>query len=108
MIAIRPDADRRARVGDVAWFHTLVRQVFLHRRKYIRHVLVGLGRDEWTKSDVDTWLESRGLSGQLRAESLNVEEFIGLADAAPRHSPVTLGISYPVGCSVSTDSMRHE
>ena len=58
-----------------------VRRVFLHRRKYIRHVLAGLWRDQWTKSDVDAWLESQGFSGQLRAESLNVEEFLSLAHA---------------------------
>ncbi len=68
VVAIRADADKRARVGDVAWFHHLVRQVFLHRRKYIRHVLAGLWRDEWTKPEVDAWLEAQGLSGQLRAE----------------------------------------
>ncbi len=81
VIAIRPDAAKRARMGDVAWFHTLVRQMFFQRRKYIRHVLAGLGSDGWTKSEVDAWLESQGLSGQLRAESLNVEEFVSLAHA---------------------------
>lgn len=81
VIAIRPDAAKRAKVGEVAWFHTLVRQVFLHRRKYVRHVLAGLRRDPWPKSEVDAWLESQGLSGQLRAESLNVEEFVRLAHA---------------------------
>jgi 16S rRNA (adenine1518-N6/adenine1519-N6)-dimethyltransferase len=81
VVAIRPDDAKRAAVGDVAWFHQLVRRVFLHRRKYLRHVLAGLWRDRWTKSDVDDWLESQGLSGQLRAESLNVEEFLSLAHA---------------------------
>jgi 16S rRNA (adenine1518-N6/adenine1519-N6)-dimethyltransferase len=81
VVAIRPDANRRAQVGDVAWFHQLVRQIFLHRRKYIRHVLAGLWREEWTKPEVDAWLEAQGLSGQLRAEALDVEEFIGLAHA---------------------------
>jgi 16S rRNA (adenine1518-N6/adenine1519-N6)-dimethyltransferase len=81
VIAIRPDAAKRARVGDVAWFHTLVRQVFFQRRKYIRHVLAGLWRDQWTKADVDAWLEAQGLGGQLRAEALNVEEFLGLSHA---------------------------
>jgi 16S rRNA (adenine1518-N6/adenine1519-N6)-dimethyltransferase len=81
VIAIRPDAARRARVGDVAWFHEFVRRVFVHRRKYLRHVLAGVLRDQWTKSEVDTWLESQGLSGQLRAEALSVEEFIELAQA---------------------------
>jgi 16S rRNA (adenine1518-N6/adenine1519-N6)-dimethyltransferase len=81
VIAIRPDTAKRAKVGEVAWFHTLVRQVFLHRRKYVRHVLAGLRRDPWPKSEVDAWLESQGLSGQLRAESLNVEDFVRLAHA---------------------------
>ena len=81
VIAIRPDPAKRAVVGDVAFFHGLVRRVFLHRRKYLRHALAGIWRDQWDKSDVDTWLESRGLDGQIRAEAMNIEEFIALADA---------------------------
>ena len=87
IVAVRPDADRRARVGDVDWFHQLVRQIFLHRRKYVRHVLAGLWRDEWTKADVDAWLESQGLSGQLLAEAIDVEEFIGAGPCTPRTLP---------------------
>ena len=81
VVAIRPDAAKRAAVGDVAWFHDIVRRVFFHRRKYIRHVLAGIWRDRWTKAEVDTWLDAQGLSGQLRAESLNVDEFLALAKA---------------------------
>jgi 16S rRNA (adenine1518-N6/adenine1519-N6)-dimethyltransferase len=81
IVAIRSDAARRADVGDVAWFHKVVRHVFLHRRKFIRHVLAGMWSGQWSKFDVDLWLESQGLSGQLRAESLNVDEFISLAKA---------------------------
>lgn len=87
VVGIRPAASRRARVGDVAWFHYLVRQVFLHRRKYIRHVLAGMWRDEWTRPEVDAWLEGQGLSGQLRAEVLDVEDFIGLAHALRARFP---------------------
>jgi 16S rRNA (adenine1518-N6/adenine1519-N6)-dimethyltransferase len=81
VVAIQPDAVKRAKVGDVAWFHEFVRRVFVHRRKYLRHVLAGLLGDQWTKTEVDTWLESQGLSGQLRAEALSVEEFLELAHA---------------------------
>jgi 16S rRNA (adenine1518-N6/adenine1519-N6)-dimethyltransferase len=88
VVAIRPDPARSARVGDVDWFHQIVRQVFLHRRKYIRHVLAGLWRDEWTKAEVDTWLESQGLSGQLRAETIGTEEFIVLAHALHERFPM--------------------
>jgi 16S rRNA (adenine1518-N6/adenine1519-N6)-dimethyltransferase len=81
VIAIRSNPVKRAAVGDVAWFHELVRRVFLHRRKYLRHALAGIWRDSWTKSDVDTWLEAQGYSGQLRAERLDFEEFRELAAA---------------------------
>jgi 16S rRNA (adenine1518-N6/adenine1519-N6)-dimethyltransferase len=81
VIAIRPDAARRAVVGDVPWFHKVVRRVFLHRRKYIRHVLAGMWREQWTKTEVDAWLKAQGLSGQRRAESLNVDEFLALTKA---------------------------
>jgi 16S rRNA (adenine1518-N6/adenine1519-N6)-dimethyltransferase len=87
VVSVRPGAEKRDRVGDVAWFHRLVRQIFLHRRKYIRHVLAGLWRDEWTKPEVDAWLEAQGLSGQLRAEALDVEDFIGLAHALRSRFP---------------------
>ena len=76
-----PTPVKRAAVGDVAWFHDFVRRVFLHRRKYLRHVLAATWRDRWTKADVDAWLESQGLSGQVRAEALDVEEFLALAHA---------------------------
>jgi 16S rRNA (adenine1518-N6/adenine1519-N6)-dimethyltransferase len=81
VVAVRPDAGKRAAVGDVAWFHEIVRRLFFYRRKYIRHVLAATWRDRWSKAEVDTWLEAQGLSGQLRAESLNVDEFLALAKA---------------------------
>jgi 16S rRNA (adenine1518-N6/adenine1519-N6)-dimethyltransferase len=81
VVAVRPDAAKRAAVGDVAWFHEIVRRLFFHRRKYIRHVLAATWRDRWSKAEVDTWLEAQGLSGQLRAESLGPDAFIALAKA---------------------------
>ena len=84
VIAIRPDAVKRAAVGDVAWFHEIVRRLFFHRRKYIRHVLADTWRDRWTKAEVDTWLATQGFSGQLRAESLNVDEFLCTLEGPPR------------------------
>ena len=79
VVAVRPDAAKRAAVGDVGWFHEIVRRLFFHRRKFIRHVLAATWRDRWTKSEVDTWLAAQGLSGQLRAETLTVNEFLALA-----------------------------
>jgi len=83
VVAITPDPSRRAAVGDVPWFHRVVRQVFLHRRKNLRGVLHSLWKHQrdWTKPEVDALLESIGLSGTIRAEAMNVEEFLSLADA---------------------------
>jgi 16S rRNA (adenine1518-N6/adenine1519-N6)-dimethyltransferase len=81
VVKIRPDALRRTAIGNVAWFHAVVRRLFLHRRKYLRHVLAATWRERWSKSDVDAWLQTRGFNGQVRAESLTVGEFIVLAKA---------------------------
>ncbi len=87
VVEIRPDAAFRERVGDVAWFHKVVRQVFQHRRKYIRHVLSGFGTGDWTRADVDVWLQEHGLSGQLRAEEIDVEGYLRLAHALRERFP---------------------
>jgi 16S rRNA (adenine1518-N6/adenine1519-N6)-dimethyltransferase len=79
VVAIRPSQSRRAAIGDVAGFQTVVRRLFLHRRKYLRHVLAGMWAERWSKGEVDQWLEARGQSGQIRAEALSVDEFVLLA-----------------------------
>ncbi len=81
VVAIRPLAERRAAVGDLGWFHGVVREVFLYRRKNLRHVLCGLDRDRLSKPDVDALLESLSLDGRLRAEALQVDQWISLARA---------------------------
>ena len=77
---IRPVPERRSGL-DVAWFHEIVRKIFLHRRKNLRHVLTNMWSSQWTKADADIWLKSLGLDGQVRAEALAVEQFRILADA---------------------------
>jgi 16S rRNA (adenine1518-N6/adenine1519-N6)-dimethyltransferase len=81
VVAIRPVPAKRTAIGDLAWFHRIVREVFLYRRKNLRHVLANLGRDHSTKADVDALLESLSLDGRLRAEALQVDEWIALAKA---------------------------
>jgi 16S rRNA (adenine1518-N6/adenine1519-N6)-dimethyltransferase len=81
VVVIEPNAVKRAAVGDVPWFHEFVRGVFLHRRKYLRHVLAGIWPDRWTKMEADAWLDSHGIRGQIRAEALDIEEFLAMAHA---------------------------
>lgn len=79
VVSLTPDPARRAAVGDLAWFHTVVRSVFCHRRKNLRGVLHNLWPDALSKPDADALLDSLGLTGLIRAEAMNVEEFIALA-----------------------------
>jgi 16S rRNA (adenine1518-N6/adenine1519-N6)-dimethyltransferase len=80
IVVIRPDPVRRAAI-DVTWFHDMVRKLFLHRRKNLRHVLSGIWRDQWTKAEAEALLASLGIDGQLRAEALGVGQFQTLAHA---------------------------
>jgi 16S rRNA (adenine1518-N6/adenine1519-N6)-dimethyltransferase len=81
IIALIPNEAKREAIGDLPWFHSVVRRIFLHRRKNLRRVLYSLWRDRWTKTDVDELLDGLGLTGQVRAEAMNVEEHIALAIA---------------------------
>jgi 16S rRNA (adenine1518-N6/adenine1519-N6)-dimethyltransferase len=80
IVAITPMAEKRAVIADLPWFHQVVRQVFLHRRKNLRGVLHSLWRDRLTKPEIDALLESLGLTGLIRAEAMNVEEFLALSE----------------------------
>lgn len=81
VVKIVPSAAKRALIPDLPWFHHVVRRIFLHRRKNLRGVLHAAWRGLWTKPEIDELLDSLGLTGQVRAEALNVEEWIDLAEA---------------------------
>jgi 16S rRNA (adenine1518-N6/adenine1519-N6)-dimethyltransferase len=81
VVSLTTNPAKRALVADLPWFHAVVRRVFLHRRKNLRRVLHSAWRDELSKPDADALLESIGLTGLVRAEAMNIEEFITLADA---------------------------
>jgi 16S rRNA (adenine1518-N6/adenine1519-N6)-dimethyltransferase len=81
VISIRPNLAKRAQVEDLAWFHSVIRRIFLHRRKNLRRVLYSLWRDRCTKAEIDAMLETLGLTGLIRAEDMNVEEHLALAGA---------------------------
>jgi 16S rRNA (adenine1518-N6/adenine1519-N6)-dimethyltransferase len=79
LVAITPNPAKRAAIVDLAWFHSVIRRLFLLRRKNLRRVLHSLWRDQITRPEVDALLESIGLTGLVRAEALNVEELLALS-----------------------------
>jgi 16S rRNA (adenine1518-N6/adenine1519-N6)-dimethyltransferase len=97
IVKIIPRAEKLAAIPDLAWFHGVVRGVFLHRRKNLRRVLQGLWRERLTLADVDRLLDGLGLTGLVRAEALTVEEFIALASALDGRIRSGSKISPPAG-----------
>jgi 16S rRNA (adenine1518-N6/adenine1519-N6)-dimethyltransferase len=74
ILRIEPDAARRATIGDVQRFRHFLRDLYTHRRKNLRGALAGMPNMRWSKSDIDRLLGQLGLQGEVRAESLDLEQ----------------------------------
>ena len=72
---------RRGRIPDISFFHQFVRAMFFHRRKYLRSVMLSAYKGQLDKPAVDEILQGEGLSVQIRAEALSVEQMLGLSEA---------------------------
>ena len=75
-----PFAQGRDRISDRAFFHDFVRQLFHHRRKLLRDVLVGMYRKQLRKPEVDAILKSMGLGERQRAEELDTATLVALSN----------------------------
>jgi len=81
IIQIVPDAQKRARIADLAFFHSFARSMFFHRRKFLRSELVSAFKDQLDKPAIDAILQEQGLDGNARAEELSVEAMLALCEA---------------------------
>jgi 16S rRNA (adenine1518-N6/adenine1519-N6)-dimethyltransferase len=81
ILRIIPNAAKRSRIADLEFFHTRLRAMFLHRRKFLRSQLISAMQELLTKEQVDEVLASQGLEVNLRAEQLTVEQMISLLEA---------------------------
>ena len=84
ILQIRPDPRKRAQIPDLAFFHSFVRSMFFHRRKFLRSELVSAFKDDLDKPTVDAILQDQGLDGNARAEELSVEAIQALYEAVRR------------------------
>jgi 16S rRNA (adenine1518-N6/adenine1519-N6)-dimethyltransferase len=73
IIRLIPNAQKRARIVDLEFFHTRLRAMFFHRRKFLRSEVFTTMKDLITKPQV--------LAPNLRAENLTVEQMIDLIEA---------------------------
>jgi 16S rRNA (adenine1518-N6/adenine1519-N6)-dimethyltransferase len=75
------EPDRRAAIHDLDRFHTFVRDVFCHRRKLLRGVLVRLAggrRNEDARAAVDAVFAACDLGPETRAEEISPDGFVRL------------------------------
>jgi 16S rRNA (adenine1518-N6/adenine1519-N6)-dimethyltransferase len=78
IVLIRPNAAKRAHVGDVTRFRHFLRDLYTQRRKNLRGALAGLPGNRREKTEVDTKLAELGLPGTARAEELDAEQHLRL------------------------------
>lgn len=84
IVHIVPNLEMRAAIADVPYLHSFVRSLFMHRRKYLRGVLIGMVKPHLDKSAVDELLAAFAFSPDVRAEQLDVQTLVSLADAVRR------------------------
>ncbi len=81
IVLIKPNAEKRAKVGDVPAFRAFLRDLYVHRRKNLRQALSGWPTGAKDKADVDAKLAELGIDGKLRSEALDLEQHLRLARA---------------------------
>lgn len=79
IVSILPNAEHRDRIVDREFFHEFVRGAFAHRRKHLRVSLSKLYRD-LDKSAIDAVLASLSMPADCRAEQLEINAFVELAN----------------------------
>ena len=82
IVSITVDESLRSRIPDRKFFHEFVRAIFLHRRKFLRSVVLSaLKKTEITKPEVDEIYASLDFGPDTRAEQLDVPTMLALSEA---------------------------
>lgn len=81
IVHIVPSPEKRERIPDLAFFHDFVRSLFLHRRKFLRGVLIVMLKDRVEKPIIDELLAAFQFPEDVRAEQLDVETILALSEA---------------------------
>ena len=81
IIRLDLEPERRAAIPDLAYWHTTVRSLFFHRRKFLRSNVVSAMKNRLEKAEVDEILASLGHGETARAEELSVEQIQALVEA---------------------------
>lgn len=85
LVKIVPRPEKRAALADLSWFHRLVRDIYLHRRKNLRSALEPLYQGQLSREELDKILRQNGFDPQGRAEALSVSDHIRLSEILPKY-----------------------
>lgn len=80
IVRIDPNPAKRARVGDVQKFRDFLRDLYTLRRKNLRAALAGWPRGKSDKPEVDAKLKALGIDGNVRAETLGIDDHLRLCE----------------------------
>jgi len=80
ILQILPNSDKLARISDPDFFHSFVRSVFFHRRKFLRSELLSAFKGQLDKAAVDAILREQDLPANARAEELGVDAMLALCE----------------------------
>lgn len=80
VLRIEVREDKRAGIPDRTFFHQFVRSLFLHRRKFLRSVLCSALKGQLDKPAVDEIMREMDFGPDTRAEQLDIETMLALAE----------------------------
>ena len=78
------EPERRAAIGDLGRFHNFVREIFCHRRKVLRGILLRMAggkKTEAAHTTVERAYATLDLPANIRAEDIPPDDFVRLAKA---------------------------
>jgi len=81
IIRVTTDEALRSRIPDRDFFHTFVRSMFFHRRKFLRSELLSAFKKRLGKPEVDAILAKLQIAQNARAEQLDVDTILALCEA---------------------------
>jgi len=81
IVHLRLDDALRQQIADRPFFHEFLRAIFCHRRKFLRSGLATAVKGRMEKAEVNRILAALGLDGTRRAEELDVQTMLRLAEA---------------------------
>jgi 16S rRNA (adenine1518-N6/adenine1519-N6)-dimethyltransferase len=87
IVRIVVNAQRRAAIPDLRYFHQFVKTIFIHRRKYLRANVVAAMKQHLTKEEVDGVLAEMQFQPDTRTEQLDVPTLLKLTELVRARAP---------------------